>query len=75
MNYSRIAGGMMICSLLLGSGGAAVAASGHAAGVTDEQTAVPPNASDVAPDNSQGAVPAKDVQQLDQKLKTEPEQK
>lgn len=76
MSYSRIAGGVIICSLLLGSGGAAIAKSGAAAGVTvdKDQAATPDNSEGVAPDNSAGAVPAKDVQQLDKKLQTEQEQ-
>lgn len=74
MSYSRIAGGMVICSLLLGSS-VTLAASGTKAGVTVDKTAVPANAVGVAPDNSLGAIPAKNIQQLDKKLKTEAEQK
>lgn len=76
MSYSRIAGGMIICSLLLGSS-IALATIGTKAGVTVDknQNAVPANAVGVASDNSVGAVPAKDIKQLDKQLKTEQEQK
>lgn len=73
MSYSHIAGGMVICSLLLGSH-VALAHAGGAAGITVNK-AVPANAVGVAPANAVGAIPAKNIQQLDKKLQTGAEQK